>query len=145
AEMVLNRCTAQSQAVASLKQARGLGRDRARVLDRLCLVEDQVVEMQVLEKGGVAPQGAVRGENEVVLVEAPVDLRASGACVVEHAQLRSETRGLLLPVENQRARRDDKRRGGPILPAGLLAQLASRFEQGQHLDSLAQPHVVSQA
>ena len=49
AEVVLDRRAAQRQAVLALQQAGRLGRGRCGVLDRLRLVEDHVVELDVLQ------------------------------------------------------------------------------------------------
>src|SRR5262245_32697270 len=64
-------------------------------------------------------------------------------CVVEHAQPGGEPRGLLHPVEDQRFRDDCQRRGDGATRR-LFTQLASRFEQREHLNGLAQSHVVRQ-
>ena len=82
----------------------------ARVLDRLRLVEDHVVERDLLEVTDVAPQRAVGGQDDVVLGDAVADVTPAAAGVVEHAQRRREARRFLLPVEHQRPRHDDERR-----------------------------------
>ena len=70
AEVVLDRRPAQRQPVLRADQPRGLGRRRVRVLDRLRLVEDRVLELDVLEEQRVAPQRAVAGEDDVVVADA---------------------------------------------------------------------------
>ena len=122
AEMVLDRRAAQRQPVLRANQPRGLRRRRVRVLDRLRLVEDRVLELDVLQQQRVAPQRAVAGEDDVVAADA-ID-RAVRAAEVQHAELRREARGLFLPVEDDRPRHDDERRRGP--PSSRAADRATR-------------------
>ena len=65
--------------------------------------------------------------------------------MVEDAELRREASGLLLPVEDERPRHHDQRRRGSAAFPGGGPQLAARLQQGEHLDGLAQAHVVGQA
>src|SRR5262249_40847204 len=81
------------------------------VLDRLRLVEDDIIEAHVLKKNRVIAQCAVCGQYQIVIVEMFEVLFLSRLpCVVEHAQPGREARRLLLPVEDQRFRDDRERR-----------------------------------
>ena len=91
------------------QEPRRLRRLGARVLDRLRLVEDHVVEGDVLQERRVAPQRAVGGEDQVAAVECPRLPRAVEAGVIAHPQPRGEAGRLLLPVEDERAGNDDER------------------------------------
>src|SRR5947209_10066522 len=73
---------------------------------------------------------------------AEIAVLALQAGIVEHPQLRSESRCFLLPVENKRS--GDYRQCRPQGGAGG-PQLAARLQQRQHLRGLAYSHVVSQA
>ena len=98
AEMVLDRRAAQREPMLAAQQPRGLGPGGCGVLDGLRLVEDRVLELDVLQLQRIAPQRSVGREHEVVPVE-PVD-RPRAAAEVEDAELRRESRRLLLPVED---------------------------------------------
>src|SRR5947209_3515078 len=64
--------------------------------------------------------------------------------MIEHTQLRRESRCFLLPVEDQRARHNHQ--GGPrTVGWPSSAQGPPGFEQSEHLHGLAEPHVVGQA
>src|SRR5262245_8260810 len=103
--MVLDRRPAQRQAMIAFQQSRGLRRGRVRVLDRLRLVENDVIEPRVLKQNRVSSQRAVGGQDQIVIVEMLKVLFLSClAGVFEHAQTRSKSRSLLLPVKDQRFR-----------------------------------------
>src|SRR5690606_7672479 len=78
----------------------------------------------------------VGGQNQVVVREVPRARCALDAGVIKYAQLRHKTRGLLLPVENQRAWDDRQRWTGAPGTAVL--------QQCQHLHRLAQAHVIGE-
>ena len=72
-----------------------------------------------------------------------------------HPQPRAEALGLLHPGADDGGRCDDEHRSGPLrlsgvtgagrlAPLGLLAQLDEALDGGEHLDGLAQSHVVGQ-
>ncbi len=153
AEVVLDRRPAEREPVLCLEQARGLGGARRLVLDRLRLVEHRVVEVDRRELGDVAAEDPVGGEDEVDVLEMLAGLEAIDAGVIEDAQPRGEARGLALPVEDERARRDDDRRAGSrrvrLLRSALLrrrtALLPACGEEGEHLHRLPQAHVVGEA
>ena len=114
AQMVLDRRAGQREAMVAAQQPRRLRRFGVRVLDRLRLVEDDVVRLDLAQEGGVLPQHAVGRDQEVDARE-PVSQGgrargALGADVGEDAQLRGEARRLLLPVPDQRLRHHDDRR-----------------------------------
>jgi len=86
-EPVLDRSTGEGDPevrVERVRRARGLA---ARVLDRLRLVEDHAREPRLLELVDVAPQRAVRGEDDV---DAGLD-RAIDAVVPRHREARTES------------------------------------------------------
>jgi hypothetical protein len=107
-----------------------------RILDRLCLVEDDVVEFDVGEEVRFPAQERIGGEYDVVLREVIGGANPVGRGMVEHAQFGSEARRLGLPIENDRARDDDER--WPV----FIVSCAALIEECQHLDGLAEPHVV---
>jgi hypothetical protein len=127
--------------VVAAQQAGCLGGLAGGVLDRLGLVQDQIVEFHLAQQDHVLAQGAVGGDHQVAIPER-IDLPGpAGAGMVEHAQGRGEAGRLGQPVEDQRAGHHHQGRrellfrgGGPALAAG--------FQQGEHLDGLAEPHVV---
>ena len=125
------------------QQPRRLGRRRCRVLDRLRLVEDDVVELDVLQMADVPPQRAIRREDDVVLGQLVEAVSPPLAAVVEHAQPRSKACRLALPVEHERSRHDDERRLRGA--AFTLSLFAPRFQGSQDHDGLAEPHFVGQA
>ena len=95
AQVVLDRRAAHGQLVAAAQQPGGLGRLAVGVLDRLGLVEDRVVELEVGQLGDVGAHGAVGGDDQVVVGERLAEGVAAGAGVVEHAEPRGELGGLL--------------------------------------------------
>jgi hypothetical protein len=140
--MVFDRGAAQRQPVVGLEEAGRFGGGGGRVLDRLRLVQDGVVEPELREVGDVAAQGAVGGEDHVVLLEVGAGSQP-GAGVVEDLELGRKPLGLRLPVEHQRAGDDDQRRSG-VERTGL-PPLPPVLQQRKHLDRLSQAHVVGQA
>jgi len=99
---------------------------------------------------GPAPQECLvqarqgeRGQDDVVRLagrrEAPLVLVARAALVDQCAELRREALDLLAPVAQHRGRGADQGRG----PVGGLLSL--REQAGDHLEGLAQAHVVRQA
>ena len=109
AEVVLDRRAAEREPVIRLEQSRRLGRAGARVLDRLRLVQDRVVERDLLQVTDVPAQRAVGGQDDVVLGDAVEGVAPAAAGEIEHAQRRREARRFLLPVEHERPRHDDER------------------------------------
>ena len=142
--MVLDRRAAHRQARAATEQPGGLGGLAVGVLDRLRLVEDQVVELDLAQHRHVPAQRAVGGEDHVPAGErVPLHVlhTAADAGMIEDAQRGGEPRRLGEPVEDQGAR-DDEQRGGQPLGG---APLPTRLEEREELDRLAEPHVVGQA
>ncbi len=145
AQMVLHRRAAQRQAIPAAQQAGGLGRLAVRVLDRLRLVQDDVVEFHLPERRHVLAQGAVGGEHQIPAGEGIAVSRPADAGVIEHAQPRREMSRLGDPVEHQRARHHHQGRRELLFFQTAVARGPAGFEQGEHLHGLAEPHVVRQA
>jgi len=82
------------------------------ILDRLCLVENHVVEVRLAELEDVAPQRPVGGDHHVVGAEVADHLAPVRAGVIGHLQGRCEPPGLVDPVEDQ-ALGDDHEAGPP--------------------------------
>ncbi len=140
--MVLNRSAGERQPVAAAQQTGGLGGQAVRVLDRLRLVQDEVVEFHFAQRRHVIPEGAVGGQHEVAAGKGiAFPDAAAGARVVEHAQARREAGRLGEPVEHQRTRHHYQRGRQPL----ALSLRPANFEQREHLDGLAQTHVVREA
>ena len=99
---------------------------------------------------GVAPERPVGRDHDVVVLEVLARPRAPGPGVVEHPQLGREAHRLLPPVEDERLRHHHQRGPGSAASAVVapgrkgLALLPARFQQGEHLNGLAEPHVVGQ-
>ena len=123
--------------MTAAQQAGGLGRLRVRVLDGLGLVQYHVIAVKLAQEHDVLAQGTVGRDDQIGIGHRRSRRPALGADVGAHAQLGHEARGLLLPVPDQRFRHHDERR------PRLLA--AARRQHGQHLDGLAEAHVVGQA
>ncbi len=107
--MILDRRSTEREPVIRREQSRGFGRAGARVLDRLCFVQDRVVEGDFLQVADVPSQRAVRGQDDVVLGEAVEGVAPAAPGEIEHAQRGREARRFLLPVEHERTRHDDER------------------------------------
>ena len=122
------------------QQPRGLRRCSRRVLDRLRLVQDHVIELRAAQRRHIAPHRAVCREHEVELVERREHIVAARPVILGHSERGRESLGLALPVEQQRSRRHNQR--GPRRAALLDAP---RVEQRQHGHRFAEAHVVSQA
>ena len=81
AQVVLDRRAAHGQAVPAAEQPGGLGGLALGVLDRLGLVEDHVVELDLAQLGDVGAEGAVGGDDQVVLGERLAERRGGpGRC-----------------------------------------------------------------
>jgi len=105
-----------------------MGRDARPILDRLGLVQDHAVELDVLQKRGVVPERPVGREDEVRPLESAPISSSPGPHLLDHPELGREARRLGPPVEEERPRHDDERRLRLLDPSG--------FEVGQELDSL---------
>ena len=137
--MVLDRRSAQRQTMTAAQQPRRLRRGGRRVLDRLRLVEDDVVELVLRQPRRISAQRAVGRQQDVEVFDLRRSSRVAG--VIQDLQLRRETACLLDPVVDERSRHDRDRRARAI----VLARDAARLEQREHHDGLAEPHVVGQA
>src|SRR5262244_922483 len=85
--MVLYRRAAQSQTMISAEQARSFRGESSGIFDRLGFVENTVVEAQILELQGIAPQGAVGCQHDIVAIEVISRFQPRAAGVIKHAQL----------------------------------------------------------
>ena len=137
-----------------LEEPHGFGGFGLGVLDGLGLVEDGVVEAEVLEEDDVGAQGAVGGQDDVVVGEAFGGAEAGWPGVVEDAQRGGEARGLFAPVEDEGARATTSEATGrwTRLTMAVVAdgrrdrvRRPARFEQGEDLNGFAQAHVVGEA
>ena len=108
----------------------------AGILDRLRLVENHVVEAARAEAGDIAAQRAVGRDRQVRVDGIDILHRPFGVTEIVHLELRREAGGFAYPVKHERTRDHQQRHAD--------AFFASRFEHGQHLDRLAQTHVVGQ-
>src|SRR5439155_26995560 len=95
--------------------------------------------------GGLSRTPAVGGREDVEVVRHFPGLTPADAGIVAAAEPRRETSALLLPVEAERPRHHAQRRRGSAAFPGGGPQLAAPLHQGEHLDGLAQAHVVGQA
>src|SRR5437868_15204813 len=118
--MILDRSSTQPQAISSTQKAYCLRGFSVGILDRLGLIEDDVIKFEILESKNIPAQRAIGGENHVASRE--VAASAGQAGVIQNPQLRREALRLLLPVEHQRLRHHDEGRCD-WLPGG--AQLAT--------------------
>jgi hypothetical protein len=91
------------------QQAAGLGRLAGGILDRLRLVEHDVVELRLAEIDDVAAERAVGRDHDVLIRQAVAGVLAAVSRVVEHPQARGEPPRLLDPVEHE-ALGDDHQR-----------------------------------
>src|SRR5215210_1078504 len=108
--MIFDWCSAQSETVSTLQEARGLRCFRGGVFDRLRFVENYKIKFDFVEMDHIAPQRSVGGQDQIVVLKvgSPFDSLAAG--VTEDAQLRREPRCFLLPIEDQGPRNDYQRR-----------------------------------
>ena len=128
-EAVLDRRAAQRDPVLSAQHARGLRAGGVGVLDGLRFVENHVVEVHVGERHGIAAQGAVRDEHQVVLRDLVHPAGAIRTREIEHPQPRREAGRLLLPVEEHRTWHDHERRlplSGPRPRTPVASRPAAR-------------------
>ena len=139
AQVVLDRRAAHRQAVPAAEQPGGLGGLAVGVLDRLGLVEDHVVELDLRQLGDVGAEGAVGGDDQVVLGERLAERRGGrGRC--SRARL---SRGVNLAASWIQLKTSERGTTARRRPLGLAAG-PPPLEQGEHLDRLAQAHVVGQ-
>src|SRR5262249_20820983 len=78
---------------------------------------------------------SISRKDQVVFLQVPPAIFATGSREVENSKTRCESRRLFFPVEDQRARHDCQRGALPLI--GL--------KQCEHLNSFAQSHIVSEA
>src|ERR1051325_5984752 len=142
--MILDRSTAHGQAIIRLQETRGLGRQRAGILDGLSFIENAVIENLVFEVQGVSSQRAVGREHEIVVFEVIAGFEPKGAGMVEDPKLRRESRRFTLPVKNQRARHHHERRRN-TRGAFFRPQCPARFEKREDLNRLSESHIVRKA
>src|SRR5580658_1543600 len=97
--MILDRSATQPQTISSTQKAYCLRGFSVGILDRLGLVEDDVIEFEILERKDIPAQRAIGGENHVTSRE--VVAIAGHARVVQDPQLRREALRLLFPVNTR--------------------------------------------
>ena len=133
---VLSEIHGESQPRGAAQFFYGAGLSGGGVLDRLRLVEHDVVELRLPVGDDVTPQRAVGCEDEIVLGQRRrlADPRIAG--VVEHPQRGRELAGLLHPVEDEALGHDDER--GPMGDAAVAEQSLPPHEHRQDLDRLAE-------
>src|SRR5260221_7966522 len=95
----------------SAEKACRLGGGRGCVLDRRRLVENHIVELDFRELVDVTTELAVRREDDVRSFQRPI-VRPLAADVFGNGKIGRETAGLVLPIEDERARDDDE--GSPV-------------------------------
>ena len=123
-----------------------------RILDRLGLIQDDIIEFGFAKFGCVSAQRAISGENQVercvlVLLRISQTLIAVGTGVVQHTQVRREPLGFVDPIEDQTLGYHYERRLPRIafFPSTLFLRLnTATFKKCQYLNRFAQPHVISQ-
>src|SRR5262244_811529 len=138
--MILDRSATQPQTISSTQKACCLRGFSVGILDRLGLVEDDVIKFEILKRKDIPAQRTIGGENYVTSRE--VVAVAGHAGVIQNPQLRCEALRLLLPVKHQGFRNHDEGRGDWLAAA---PQLATHFEKSQHLRRLAHTHIIGQA
>jgi hypothetical protein len=128
--------------VCRAQRSRGTRSGRRGVLDVLRLVEDHCRPVELAEELGVAPEQAIRREDDGAsrAAERTSRSRALGAVVRHHLQRGSEALDLALPVADHGCGCDEERGGLGALPA-----LSSMKEERQELHRLAEAHVVGEA
>ena len=112
------------------------------IFDRLGFVEDDVVEFDVFEKGGVAAEGAVGGDDQIIVGEMVGGFEAIDAGVVENPQCGGEAFGFFLPVEDEGFGDDDE---GRVQGSGFRVQEFTGGEEGEDLHGFAEAHVIGEA
>ena len=125
-----------------MQQPAGLGGLAAGILDRLCLVEDDVVELDVAVPHDVAAERAVGGEHDIGIGKRHRALSPLVAGVVDDAEGRAELGRLLDPVEHEALGDDDE--GGAVRHAAGRHDPAAPDEHGEDLDRLPEAHVVGE-
>ena len=130
--------------MTAAEQPRRLGRRGRRVLDRLRLVEDHVLELEFLQVQRRRAERAVGGEDDVgVAVKRVALLGAPGAGVVDDAKRRE--RSARLRRSSWARASAARRRATDDGASGVGAAARRRLEQREHHDRLAEPHVVGEA
>ena len=155
AQVVLDRGAGEGQAVVGLQQTCRFRTLAGGVLNGLRFVEHGVVELHFFERVDVAPHQPEAGDDQVLVFEVFDQVAAVWAAVSHDLELGAELLGLIEPVKDDRAGHDDERGLGGRHGLGVLGARAGRVavdrvavgpavHHGQHLDGLAQAHVVGQ-
>ena len=135
---VFQRRAGERELVLGLERL-GRARDhRLGIFDVLRLVENDGAEGKFLQRGEIAPQQRVVGDDEVVLrnfLAQAVAMFARGE--QQHLQLRGELRRFAVPVEDDAGRADDEARRRALRFAQVL-------QPGERLHRFAEAHVVGQ-
>ena len=141
ADVVLDGRAGEGDLVIRLERAGGPRLLRLRVLDVLCLVEDDPRPRYVREDLHIAVEEGVARDHDRVFERLLPERLAPGSrdAVVNHdGQARREAGRLLLPVPDDRGRADQQDRA-PVV------RLPVPLHERERLDRLAEPHVVGQA
>jgi len=116
AEVVLDGGSGEGEAMVAFDEADGFGGFGGGVFDGLGFVEDDVIELDILEELDIPAEGAVGGDDDVVIHEGLAMAGAFDAGVVEEAEFWSKTVGFGDPVEDERFGDDDEGGGNCRLP-----------------------------
>ena len=107
-EGVFHRCAGEEEAALRVERAEAAGVERAAVFRVLRLVGDDGGEIDLGEEFGVAGEGAVGGDEQIVRGGGLDGGDALRAVVNKYAKRGSETRGLAAPVFDERGGADDQ-------------------------------------
>ena len=137
--MIFHRRTGQREAGLGLNALDRARAHRRGIFDLLRLVQYAEAEADLLQPFDVAANLRIRGDEHVHLFNIFCLLASIVLAAGKHhgAHVRRELLNFRLPVVDQRGRRDHKARHAAL-------RLISPLNQRQHLDGLAQTHVVRQ-
>lgn len=136
-QRVFQRRAGQRQPPLGRNVAQALGHLRGRVLEGLRFVQDHQRPLCRCQPVMVARQQRIGGDDQIGVQSLLAQRRPACAMQDHEAKIRSELRGLHLPAMQQAGRNDQKR---PV----SCACFATCLQKGQHLNCLAQPHIIGQ-
>ncbi len=133
---VFQRRTGQRELVLGLERLGRAGDHRLGIFDVLRFVEDDGAEGKFLQRGEIAAQQRVVGDDEIVrgnFLAQAVAMFTRGE--QQHLLRRRKLRRLAVPVEDDAGRTNDEARRRPL-------RFAKMLQPRQRLDSFAKTHVV---
>ena len=145
-QLVLHRCAGQCDALTRRELSHAFRRPRARILNRLRLIQHHVIPLHLRQGSPVTCGNAVGGDHQIGFARGLDQLLVflpARTVMHQHLHVRHEAYGFTRPVAHHRGWRDHNRRR-KVTVTVLRRGVFLHSKQRQQLQRFAQAHVICQ-